>query len=201
MCGQRLAASAEKWQSDFAGFVARIQAEKRHAEWKREGKDFPTYNRDTGIITFTLALEGDVRGDAKTCLPFRVIAQMPPGITTGQWPDQGNEATAPADIRERLGDVGVKPAPFPHPCLRATDWTAWVRLAPGTAESWMARAKEKGWRLEMFFHLDKAESPLRPNWDEDARLTDSDFLKEQRIWLWVDEVRLVIGDLVVHRWR
>lgn len=201
MCGQRLAAGAEKWQADFADYLAGIQAEQRYAAWKREGKDFPTYNRDTGIITFTLALEGDVRGDAKTCLPFRVIAEMPQGLTTGLWPDQGNEAAAPADLRKRLREVIVKPALFPHPCLRATEWTAWARVEPEAAQVWTDRAKEKGWRLEMFFRLDKAESPLRPNWDEDARLTDSDFLKEQRIWLWVDEVRLVIGDLVVHRWR
>lgn len=200
-CWRQLAAGAEKWQTDFADYVARIQAEQRYAMWKHSGKDFPTYNRDTGVLTFTLALEGLVRADEKTCLPFRVIAEMPPGITAGLWPDHGHAKTRAAGILQRLPFGAGKTKTFPHPCLRATDWTAWVWPEPATAESWMARAKEKGWALEMFFRLDKAESPLLPNWDEDARLTDEDFLKEQRIWVWVDEVRLVIGDTVVHRWR
>ncbi len=201
ICWRQLAAGAGKWQADFAGYVARIQAEQRYAAWKREGKDFPAYNRDTGVITFTLALEGAVRADEKTCLPFRVIAQMPTGITTGPWPDQGDQAKPSGDIRQRLRETIVKPKPFPHPCLRTTNWTAWARIEPATAQSWAARAKEKGWKLEMFFRLHEAESPLLSNWDEDGRLTDADFLKEQRIWLWVDEVRLVIGDQVVYTWR
>lgn len=186
-CGQRLAAGAEQWQARFAAYVAALQAEQWYAQWRREGKDFPAYDRGAGILTFTLGLEGAVRADGKTCLPFRVIAELPQGITAGLWPDQGNYNT--------------KPKPFPHPCLRATEWIARVRVEPETAQIWMDRARQQGWKVEMFFHLDKAESPLRPNWDEDARLTDDDFLKEQRIWLWVDEVRLVIGGTVVHRWR
>ncbi|MDH7488779.1 MAG: hypothetical protein QHH80_04660 [Anaerolineae bacterium] len=200
-CWRQLMAGAEEWQADFAEYVAAIQAKQRYAAWTHEGKDFPTYNRDTGVITFTLALEGPVRADEKTCLPFRVIAQMPAGITTGPWSDQEDQAKPSGDIRQRLRDTGVKPKPFPHPCLRTTNWTAWVRIEPATAQSWAARAKEKGWKLEMFFRLHEAESPLLSNWDEDGRLTDGDFLKEQRIWVWVDEVRLLIGDQVVYTWR
>lgn len=200
-CWRQLSASADKWQAAFAGYMAAIQAEQRHAVWKREGKDFPAYNEEAGVITFTLALEGASRADEKTCRPFRVIAEMPPGVTTGTWPDQRQQAAHAADIRQRLKQVIAKPKLFPHPCLWATEWTAWARIEPATAHSWAASAKEKGWQLEMFFRLHEVESPLLPNWDEDARLTDADFLKEQRVWLWVDEVRLVIGDLVVHTWR
>lgn len=200
-CGERLAASAEKWQADFSQYVAAIQSRQYYAEWTRAGEEFPTYNRETQVFTFTLAVEGDIRADAKTCVPFLVIAQMPSGITAGPWPDPGSQAASRLDILKRLREVRAKSKPKPHPCLRAPQWTAWVRVEPETARIWADRAKEKGWKLEMYFRLDRAESLLLSNWDEDARLTDADFLKEQRIWLWVDAVRLVIGDLVVHEWR
>ncbi|MBC7258820.1 MAG: hypothetical protein H5T65_06200 [Chloroflexi bacterium] len=200
-CRARQAADVAQWESRFAEYVRIIQAEQERAEWVHDGKDFPTYNRDTGVITFTLALQGAVRADEKNCLPFRIIAQVPSGITTGPWPDQGGQAKANTDIRQRLREVAVKPKPFPHPCLRTAQWTAWARVEPETAQVWAAWAKDKGWKLEMFFHLDNAECPLAPNWDEDARLTKQDFAEEQRIWLWVDEVRLAIGDAIVQRWR
>lgn len=199
-CGERLVAAAEKWQDDFSQYVAGIRSRQFYAEWKRDGKDFPTYNRETQVFTFTLAVEGNVRADAKTCVPFRVIAQMPNGITAGPWPDHGGEAPR-VDILKRLRELRARPKPVPHPCLRAPEWTAWVRVEPETARIWTDRAREKGWKLEMYFRMDRAESLLLPNWDEDGRLTDADFLKEQRIWLWVDAVRLLIGDLVVHEWR
>ncbi len=201
LCTQRLAANAQKWEADFAAYVVDIQGQTYSVEWTRAGKDFPAYNKDTGVITFTLALEGKPQADEKTCLPFRVIAQMPPGITTGPWPDQGAQAKPAGGLRQRLKQVVVKPALFLHPCLRAAEWTAWARVEPETARVWAAWAKDKDWKLEMHFRLDRMESLLRPNWDEDARLTDGDWLTEQRVWLWVDAVRLVIGDVVVHEWR
>jgi len=202
LCTEQLAADAEKWQAAFAAYQASLQSRQYYAVWTRDGKDFPAYNSETGFFTFTLALEGKPQADAKTCVPFRVIAQMPPGITAGSWPDQGDQAKKPGtDIRQRLREVIVKPAVFPHPCLRTTEWTAWVHVEPDTARVWAAWAKSKGWRLEMYFRLARTESLLLPNWDADARLTDGDFLNEQRVWLWVDAVRLAIGDVVVHEWR
>lgn len=201
LCAQRLAADAEKWQADFAAYQADLQSRQSYAAWTRDGKDFPAYNSETGIFTFALALEGNPRADKKTCVPFRVIVQMPLGICTDPWPDQGAQAKPGTDTRQRLRQVVVKSAAFPHPCLRTTEWTAWARVEPETAQIWAAWAKDKGWKLEMYFRLARAESLLLPDWDEDARLTEADFLKEQRIWLWVDAVRLVIGDVVVHEWR
>ena len=186
-CQRRLATDAEQYEDRFGDYVRQVRDEQQWAVWKRKGDAFPKYNADTGELVFTFALEGKAQGDAKYCTPLRVIAKMPEGVHAGIWPDQG--------------DAKTKIKPFAHPCLRAPEWTAVVRVDTETAKIWDERAKADGWRLEMFFRLENWESPLHPDWDEDARLRGEDLLAERRLWLWVDEVQLVIGDLVVQRWR
>lgn len=214
VCQRRLEAAGEKYEDDFADYVHRLQGEQKLAVWSREGGAFPKYDSGTGELAFDFALEGKAQGKLKPTVtpsplqkkvtellaklssdqgqtgiytPLRVIMKMPEGVSPGIWPDQG--------------DVQTKPKTFAHPCLRAPDWKAVVRVPPDTARTWEERAKADGWRLEMVFRLEQWEDALRRGWDEDTRLDADDLLPEQRMDLWVDEVRLVIGDLVVQRWR
>ena len=219
-CQRRLAAAAELHEDRFSDYVRQAKAEQQQTVWERKGDAFPKYDANTGGLAFTFALEGKAQGkpkpapkptpiatpnaiqkrlgqllaktpfgqgDAKTCTPLRIIARTPAGVAAGTWPDQG--------------DAETKAKPFVHPCLRAPEWKAVVRVDPETAAEWEKRAKADGWRLVMFFRVEDWESALHPNWAEDVRLRDDDLLPEQRVWLWVDEVQLVIGDLVVQRWR
>jgi hypothetical protein len=213
-CQWRLEADAEKYEDDFAGYVRRLQGEQKQADWAREGGAFPKYDSVTGELAFDFALEGKAQGKLKPtvtpsplqkkvnellaklsfdqgqtriCTPLRIIMKMPEGVSPGIWPDQG--------------DIKTKPKAFAHPCLRAPGWKAVVRVAPDTAKIWEERAKAEGWRLEMVFRLEEWENALRRGWDDDARLGAEDLLPEQPVDLWVDELRLVIGNLVVQRWR
>jgi hypothetical protein len=186
-CQRRLAAEAEQYVGLFDEYLGQLQGEQQRAIWTRKGDAFPKYNADTGEMAFSFGLEGKALGDPKTCTPLRVIAKVPEGVVSGIWPDQG--------------DAKTKIKPFTHPCLRAPEWKAVVRVDPETVKIWEKRAKADGWRLEVFFYLEDWESPFHTNWDDDARLREEDLLAERRLWLWVDEVQLVIGDLVVQQWN
>jgi hypothetical protein len=136
---------------------------------------------------FSFQMEGTPVGDEKTCIPLRVVAFMPEGIITGVWPDQ-------------QGPDSPK-NPFLHPCLRCVEWKARVRVDAAEARRWIRAAKAEGCRLEMHFRLRGWESPIRTEWARDACLKANDFVGERRIWLWVDEVRLMVGDEMVQRWH
>ena len=185
-CQLRRAAEAATYQGRFDAYVRQAQGEQQKAVWTRTGDAFPKFDAK-GNLAFAFALEGKAQGDAKTCTPTRILATMPQGIITGVWPDQG--------------DAASKAKPFAHPCLRAPDWKAVVRVDSETAKLWDQRAKAEGWRLEMFYRLAEWQSALRDGWGGDSLLLGDDLLTERKMRLWVDEVRLVIGDLVVQRWR
>lgn len=186
-CQRRLASQAEAFQVKFWAYAHQQTEMTQSAVWVKAGDAFPAYSAAAGLFEFPFQMEGTPQGDPKTCIPLRVIASMPPGIVTKAWPDQQGP-DAPAN-------------PFPHPCLRCTEWTARVGADADTAKRWIEAAKADGWRLEMTFRLQEWESPIRDEWDRDACLAADDFVGERRIWLWVDEVRLVVGDEVAHRWR
>ncbi len=186
-CQRRLASQAEAFQVKSWAYAYEQMGVMQSAVWVKAGDAFPGYKTSAGLFEFSFQMEGAPQGDAKTCIPLRVIASMPEGIVTKAWPDQ-------------QGPDSPK-NPFPDPCLRSTEWTAQVGVDAAEARRWIGAAKADGWRLEMTFRLQGWESPIRDDWDRDACLTADDFLSERRIWLWVDEVRLVVGDEVVHRWR
>ncbi len=185
-CQRRLASEAEKFQHDFWKYVCGQTVVMQSAVWVKAGDAFPKYNAAAGEFEFAFRMEGEPAGDEKTCIPLRVIALMPEGIITDVWPDQQGP-DSPKD-------------PFPHPCLRCTDWKVRVRVDAVEASRWVRKAQADGWRLEMHFRLEGWESPIRGDWGRDASLKADDFVDERRIWLWVDEVRLVVGDEVVRRW-
>ena len=186
-CQQQLVSKAETFQDRFAGFVKGCMDEQPHVVWPRKGADFPKYNATTREFIFPFQLEGPVQGNAATCIPLRIITDMPDGIAAGVWPDEGS--------------TGTPKKPFSDPCLRTPSWTARLKVDGGEAKRWSETAKKEGWRLEMFFRLAKWQSPLRETWAGDAHLGGEDFVKECLIHLVVDEVRLVVGNEIIHVWR
>jgi len=185
-CQPKLLSAAADFEGDFAGFVNECKSEEPQAVWQRKGADFPKYDSITREFVFPFQMEGPIKGNAATCIALRIITGMPPRITTGVWPDEGS--------------AGTPKKPFTDPCLRSPDWTARVKVDGDEARRWTEKAKQEGWRLEAFFHLEEWQSPLRKNWN-DGHLGAEDFVKERLIHLIVDEVWLIVGNEIVHVWR